>query len=173
MAGRYGPRLLRRPARSLAAGTVLVAALAIGCGEDRADTTPTQTTAAVKLERVPRDRWSYARARFREMCAGCHTLADAGATGRRYNLDAVPHLNEQLVRETILRGGPGMPAFSTSIAYREYEQLAAYILDVAERQELSEERGWQWQIHLRREGERDRPRGWPDPIYLRATRYNP
>jgi mono/diheme cytochrome c family protein len=173
MAGRCGRRPPWRRLVPLLVGAALAATLAAGCGESENETpTTTSEAAAVKVERVPRDRWSWARARFNEMCAGCHTLADARATGRRFNLDANAELNDQLVRETILGGGPGMPPFASSISYREYEQLTSYILAVAGRAENLES-GWQYQIRLRREGEHERPQGWPASRWLKATRYNP
>ncbi len=149
----------------------LAATLAAGCG-DSEDQTPDRVANAVEIEHVPRDRWSWARARFNEMCAGCHTLADAGARGRRFDLDANPAINDQLVRETILGGGPGMPPFASSISYREWEQLTKYVLAVARREDATEN-GWQTQIRLRQEGEGERPPGWPDRRWLTATRYNP
>lgn len=153
----------------LAAGA-LAGTLVAGCGDD--GDAPTGAARVVKVERVGRDRWAWARARFNEMCAGCHTLADARARGRRFNLDARADLNEELVRKTILGGGPGMPPFASSISYRELEQLTSYIMAVAKRQEGVDDY-WQWQIRLRREGERDRPAGWPERRWLTVTRYNP
>ncbi len=150
----------------------LAATLAAGCG-DSEDQTPDRVANAVEIEHVPRDRWSWARARFNEMCAGCHTLADAGARGRRFDLDANPAINDQLVRETILGGGPGMPPFASSISYREYEQLAAYILAVAGNRGVAPDDGWQWQIRFRQAGEHERPPGWPEKRWLSVPRYNP
>src|ERR1044072_3519805 len=88
MTRRSGRRPPRRRAWSLALSALLAATLAAGCGDSANETAneePASTANAVEVERVPRDRWTYARARFREMCAGCHTLADAGATGPRFN----------------------------------------------------------------------------------------
>ena len=156
----------------------LVAALAVGCGGSTSHPPPTSPSAhgravqAVQVQQVPRDRWTYARARFREMCAGCHTLANARATGSRFNLDAVPALNAELIQFTILHGGPGMPPFASSISYREFEQIASYIMTVAGRHAEAEDR-WRWQIELRREGEAHRPAGWPPRRYLTVPRYNP
>jgi mono/diheme cytochrome c family protein len=176
MAGRCGHGRARRGARLLTAAglAALAAALAAGCGGSDASSpsTSSATTATVQVEHLKRDRWTYARARFHEMCAGCHTLADAGASGRRFDLDEVPDLNEELVRGAILSGGPGMPPFASLISYKEYEELAAYVLAVAQRNEGGEDR-WQWQIALRRAGEHDRPAGWPPRSSLTVPRYNP
>jgi len=171
MAGRCGRRPPWRRPVPLLVCAALIAALGAGCGDSESEA-PVSDAKPVVLERVARDRWSYARARFREMCAGCHTLADARATGRRFNLDANPDVNDQFVRETILGGGPGMPPFASSISYREFEQLTSYILAVAGREENADT-NWQYQIRLRRDGEHERPRGWPAQRWLTATRYNP
>lgn len=110
-----------------------VVALAAGCGNSSSTgSTVTSARRVVRVEPVKQDRWTYARARFREMCAGCHSLADAGATGRRYNLDAssVSGVSETHVRYTIAEGEPGMPAWRDALSEREYEELVAYIVAV-------------------------------------------
>jgi mono/diheme cytochrome c family protein len=116
---------------------VLAVALAAGCGNSgKAGSGSTGSTVAsarrvVKVEPVKQDRWTYARARFREMCAGCHTLADAGTTGRRYDLDATSAAVEEThVRYAIAEGEPGMPAWRDVLSEREYEELVAYIVHV-------------------------------------------
>jgi mono/diheme cytochrome c family protein len=132
-----------RPLRSalLAVACLLAAlaavALAAGCGNSgNADSGSTGSTVAsarrvVKVAPVKQDRWTYARARFREMCAGCHTLSDAGTTGRRYNLDATSAaLEETHVRYAIAEGEPGMPAWRDVLSEREYEELVAYLVAV-------------------------------------------
>jgi mono/diheme cytochrome c family protein len=181
MAGRCGAAWARRGAGRLAvlAVVALVGALGAGCGGSSSDSSssPASTTArdgggAVKVEHVASDRWTYARARFKEMCAGCHTLADAGANGPRFDLDAAPDINDELIRDTILHGGPGMPPFASSISYREFEQLTAYILAVAGRDARTEDR-WKWQIRLRQDGEVHRPKGWPPRRDLTVNRYDP
>jgi mono/diheme cytochrome c family protein len=128
-------------------------ALATGCGgadEDR--TTSTAARRVVQVKHEPKDRWTYARARFNEMCAGCHTLADAGATGRRFNLDHAVGVDETHTRFTLEQGEPGMPAWAGVLSSREFEELVAYVSTVAKRAEGDDY--WSRQIKLRGEGER-------------------
>ena len=116
---------------------VVAVALAAGCGNSgKAGSGSTGSTVAsvrrvVKVEPVKQDRWTYARTTFRELCAGCHTLGDAGTTGRRYNLDAASDaLEETHVRYAIAEGEPGMPAWREVLSEREYEELVAYLVHV-------------------------------------------
>jgi mono/diheme cytochrome c family protein len=134
-----------------------VVVLAAGCGgSGDADSSPATSTVAsrarrvVRVEHVKQDRWTYARARFNEICAGCHTLADAGATGRRYNLDHTTAVDETHVRATIAGGEPGMPAFRDVLSEREYEELVAYVSTVARRTPGDDL--WHDQLALRGEG---------------------
>jgi mono/diheme cytochrome c family protein len=136
-----------------AAATV---ALATGCGNSgKADSGSSGNTVAsvrrvVKVEPVKQDRWTYARARFREMCAGCHTLADAGTTGRRYNLDAASAaVDETHVRYAIADGEPGMPAWRDVLSEREYEELVAYVSHVPKHTARND----YWHEQLMRRGE--------------------
>jgi mono/diheme cytochrome c family protein len=152
-----------RPLRSALLGlacllaALAVVALAAGCGNsgnaDSGSTASTVTSArrVVKVQPVKQDRWTYARARFREMCAGCHTLADAGTTGRRYNLDAssVSGVSETHVRYAIAEGEPGMPAWRAALSEREYEELVAYVVAVTRKEEANDY--WGDQLRLRGE----------------------
>jgi mono/diheme cytochrome c family protein len=139
---------------SLAAALTTVA-LAAGCGNSGATDSGSATTTAarriVQVEHVKKDRWTYARARFNEMCAGCHTLADAGARGRRYNLDHSSGVDETHVRFTIAEGEPGMPAWRTTLSEREFEELVAYISTVAQRSPGDDY--WSRQLRLRGEAQ--------------------
>jgi mono/diheme cytochrome c family protein len=153
--GRRPRRWMPRLACLLVAlGTV---ALAAGCGGAGDDTTATSrpTRRVVQIQHTPKDRWTYARARFNEMCAGCHTLGDAGAKGRRYNLDRSVAVEEAHVRYAIAEGEPGMPAWRGVLSRREYEELVAYIVTVARHQ--TGDTYWNWQIRLRGEGEQWTP----------------
>ena len=64
-------------------------------------------------------------------CAGCHTLADAGASGETApNLDdAKPSLRE--ASEQITNGGGGMPAYKDQLSEKQIEALAKYVSSVA------------------------------------------
>jgi mono/diheme cytochrome c family protein len=129
--------------------------LAAGCGNsgnsDSAGSTVASARRVVRVESVKQDRWTYARARFNEMCAGCHTLADAGARGRRFNLDHSTGTEETHVRSTIAEGEPGMPRWRDVLSEREFEELVAYITAVAKRREGNDY--WHEQLMLRGEGE--------------------
>jgi len=135
---------------------IAVIALAAGCGNSgdagsgSTGSTVTSARRVVKVVRVKQDRWTYARARFNEMCAGCHSLADAGARGRRYNLDVTTGVDENHVRSTISGGEPGMPAWRGVLSEREFEELVAYIVAVARRSTGNDY--WHEQLMLRGEG---------------------
>ena len=65
-------------------------------------------------------------------CIGCHTLADAGATGTvGPNLDdAKP--SADLVVERVTNGSPaGMPSFKDSLTEQQIADVAAYVSSVA------------------------------------------
>jgi mono/diheme cytochrome c family protein len=164
-------RLLRRRAPPLLACLLIAlvtVALAAGCGNSsRSDSGSGSASAAtrtasgegaagvaerrlVPVRPVKQDRFAYARARFVELCAGCHTLADAGARGRRYNLDHSNGIEETHVRSTIAEGEPGMPGWRDVLTPREYEELVAYIVAVARREPGDDY--WHDQIMLRSEG---------------------
>jgi hypothetical protein len=129
--------------------------LAAGCGNSGESGSGSATVASrrvVRVERVRQDRWTYARARFNEMCAGCHTLADAGARGGRYNLDHSDEIGvgESHVRGVIATGEPGMPGWRDVLSPREYEELVAYIVTVTKK--TAGDDYWHRQIMLRSEG---------------------
>ncbi|HEU4703535.1 MAG TPA: cytochrome c [Conexibacter sp.] len=170
MPKRIDGRLLGRRAPPLLACLLvaLLVALASGCGdsgdsdsgssastvaEAPADTSTTESGGVrrvVPVRPVKQDRFTFARERFVEMCAGCHTLADAGATGRRFNLDHGGGINETHVRSTIATGEPGMPAWKDVLSPREYEELVSYLVVVAKRTPGDDY--WQDQLRLRGEG---------------------
>jgi mono/diheme cytochrome c family protein len=138
----------------IAASAVVMLASCGGSGDaDSGSTTSTVASRArrvVRVAHVKQDRWTYARARFNEICAGCHTLADAGATGRRFNLDHGRAVDETHVRSTIAEGEPGMPRFRDVLSEREFEELVAYISTVARRTPGDDY--WHDQLSLRSEG---------------------
>jgi mono/diheme cytochrome c family protein len=133
---------------------VATVALATGCGNsdatDSGSATGTVARRVVKVEHVAQDRWTYARARFNETCAGCHTLADAGARGRRYNLDHAGGVEETHVRYAIAEGEPGMPAWRDVLSEREFEELVSYVVAAAGHTEGNDY--WHEQLMLRGEG---------------------
>ena len=64
-------------------------------------------------------------------CGGCHTLADAGATGA-----VGPNLDEtkpsyELALDRVTNGQGGMPAFSASLSEQQIADVAAYISSAA------------------------------------------
>jgi mono/diheme cytochrome c family protein len=79
-------------------------------------------------------RFVKARALFREICAGCHTLADAGSHGKRLRLDR-SYLRPQLLvhnaRSVIEAGDAEMPEWRGSLSRREIALLARYVGTVA------------------------------------------
>lgn len=162
-------RRLRRgallPLACLLAAAAAVA-LAAGCGGTDTSDSGAPARKVVQVEHVARDRWTYARERFHEMCAGCHTLADARARGRRFNLDHDGDINEERARYAIANGEPGMPAWRDILSKREYEELVAYVSSVELKQ--GGETNWHWQIMLRSEGERWSPEDTPGQGVSRA-----
>jgi mono/diheme cytochrome c family protein len=134
--------------------TAATVALATGCGgADEDSGRPARTVVAV--QHVARDRWTYARERFREMCGGCHTLADARTTGKRFDLDHTGDITEERARFAIGEGEPGMPAWRHSLSRREFEELVDYVSTVD--QATPGDDRWLWQIRLRTQGEEWRP----------------
>jgi mono/diheme cytochrome c family protein len=86
----------------------------------------------------PKDRIAYGRALFKQICAGCHTLADAGATGKRYDLDynyAGISVRERRMRAHAgLRGGPPfMPNWERSLTREQVDVLTDYVFEVTGR----------------------------------------
>jgi mono/diheme cytochrome c family protein len=136
--------------------TAAAVSLAAGCGDSGGgDSSSAPARTVVQVEHVARDRWTYARARFHETCAGCHTLADARATGRRFNLDHDGDIDEARARYAIEHGEPGMPAWGGVLSKREFEELVAYVSTVD--RHTPGETNWSWQMRLRTEGENWKP----------------
>ncbi len=64
-------------------------------------------------------------------CGGCHTLADAGASGAvGPNLDESMPDNE-LVLDRVTNGLGGMPSFSSTLTEQQIADVAAYVSSVA------------------------------------------
>jgi mono/diheme cytochrome c family protein len=71
------------------------------------------------------------KAIFTQSCAGCHTLADAGASGSvGPNLDDVRPTAE-VVAAKVRGGGGGMPSFDGTLAPEQIEAVAAYVAGAA------------------------------------------
>ena len=118
---------------------LLSVALAFACGAcGSADTHPVHAAATVHRH----DRFAYARGLFRQLCGGCHTLADAGTHGKRLDLEesgvaTIVHTRRAktaLARYAILvgeynirRAGGNMPAWTGVLSHREVEALSSYL----------------------------------------------
>ena len=64
-------------------------------------------------------------------CGGCHTLADAGATGTvGPNLDD-SQPSAELVVDRVTNGQGGMPSFSSTLSEQQIADVAAYVSSVA------------------------------------------
>jgi mono/diheme cytochrome c family protein len=155
MGDRLGNARARRTTTLLVtAALAATVALLAACGGGSRSTTTTRSASNVAITQVASDRWTFARERFRETCAGCHTLADARAHGRRFNLDMSGPINTQLARHAIEQGEPGMPAWKGVLSRREFEELVAYVTSVSKNEgDNGREDGWHWQIKLRNDGE--------------------
>jgi cbb3-type cytochrome c oxidase subunit III len=143
-------RRLRRGA-SLSLACLAAGLVTAGCGSSASSDKSRPTRTVVQVQHVARDRWTYARERFREACGGCHTLADAGTHGRRFNLDHDAKIDENRARYAIAEGEPGMPAWGGVLSKREYEELVAYL--VAVQKPTPGNDNWHWQFMLRARGE--------------------
>jgi mono/diheme cytochrome c family protein len=122
----------------LLAGVVGVAPalVATGCGGDQASPVRASTVAAPR-----HDRFDYARGLFRQLCGGCHTLADAGTHGKRKDLEesgvaTIVHTRRAkvaLARYAILygEGSTGwrgaMPAWRGVLSDRQVQALSTYL----------------------------------------------
>jgi cbb3-type cytochrome c oxidase subunit III len=68
---------------------------------------------------------------FKENCASCHTLADAGATGTvGPNLDQLKPPVDR-VRSQVITGGGAMPAFKGTLTDAQIEAVAKYVSQAA------------------------------------------
>jgi mono/diheme cytochrome c family protein len=60
-------------------------------------------------------------------CTSCHTLADAGATGKvGPNLDALKPSYDAVVAQ-VTTGGGGMPPFKDTLTQQQIQDVAAYV----------------------------------------------
>lgn len=164
-----GRRLRRGALLPVACLLAAVAAIAFatGCGGTSEDTSSAPARRVVQVQHVVRDRWTYARARFREGCAGCHTLTDADAHGPRFNLDHDFNVDENRARYAIAEGEPGMPKWKGVLSRREYEELVAYVVEMSGKSRGDD--NWSWQAKLRYEGESWRPEDGPEAPAIKGS----
>jgi mono/diheme cytochrome c family protein len=127
MGGRIGDRALRR--RLVVAASIVALAIGGGCGGGAPVT--------ARRLRLPHDHFSHARTLFREKCAGCHALADAGAHGRRSDLDhsglAYAPRPAAVARSAMEHGAPGMPTWGELMPREDFDGLVHYVATVAGR----------------------------------------
>jgi mono/diheme cytochrome c family protein len=65
-------------------------------------------------------------------CGGCHSLADAGATGHvGPSFDGDPNLSESFVVNRVTNGQGQMPAFNGQMSPEEIAAVAAYVIHAA------------------------------------------
>ena len=68
------------------------------------------------------------------MCGGCHTLADAGATGPvGPSLDGDSNLTHELVVSRVANGLASMPPFGDQLSQQEIADVAAYVMQAAKK----------------------------------------
>ena len=99
------------------------------------ETTETDTTETETTETTPAGEGDPAAGKEvflgAPACGGCHTLADAGATGA-----VGPNLDEaqpsaELVVDRVTNGQGGMPSFSSTLSEQQIADVAAYVSSVA------------------------------------------
>ena len=67
-------------------------------------------------------------------CAGCHALADAGASGRvGPAFDGDSALSHDLLVDRVTNGSGPMPAFGGQMSPEEIEAIAAYVIHAAQK----------------------------------------
>jgi mono/diheme cytochrome c family protein len=100
------------------------AAVVAGCGSGGSGTSSHVLSAAP----LTPAELAAGRQIFRDRCARCHTLADAGARGTRGpNLDEI-RLPAFAVSQQIKLGGGGMPAYSGRLTEEQIRRVAGYVV---------------------------------------------
>ena len=135
-------------AAALLAGVCSLGVAACGGSDDGGDTStaapaatseaaPATTEAPASTEAASTEGATTAaasadgKAIFATNCAGCHTLADAAATGAvGPNLDDLKP-DEATVKTQVENGGGPMPAFKGTLSDAEIAGVAAYVASVA------------------------------------------
>jgi mono/diheme cytochrome c family protein len=64
-------------------------------------------------------------------CGGCHTLADAGATGAVGPVLDETKPSTELVLDRVTNGQGGMPSFSATLSEQQLADVAAYVSSAA------------------------------------------
>lgn len=108
------------------------AILGVGLGEDEGGggTTATRGAGAGDAVRVLGATGERGREVFKsEGCSGCHTLSDAGSTGRiGPNLDdAIAHDDAEEIRRYVIDPGPGMPDRYGDLPKADLDALVRYL----------------------------------------------
>jgi mono/diheme cytochrome c family protein len=114
-----------RRAPALAA-VLAAAAMLAGCGSGGGGS----SAASDALSSAPLTPAELAAGReiFRDRCARCHTLADAGAHGTRGpNLDEIP-LPVFAATQQVRLGGGGMPAYGRRLTDQQIREVVGYIV---------------------------------------------
>lgn len=98
-------------------------------GTTETDTTATETTETTETESAAEGDPVAGKEVFlgASSCGGCHTLADAGATGA-----VGPNLDEtkpsfELALDRVTNGLGGMPSFSATLTEQQLADVAAYV----------------------------------------------
>ena len=118
-------------ARSALAAAMLLAALGLatgGCGGDGATGSSATTVSGPGAMTAGKAVFVGV-----SQCGGCHTLADAGATGTvASNLDET-RPSDARIREVVTNGTGAMPSYRESLTPQEIADVAAYVSSVAGR----------------------------------------
>jgi mono/diheme cytochrome c family protein len=120
---------------SAAAPATSAASTATTPPESTATTPPTTaTTPPTTATTPPRHHLTAAmkggRVAFMANCAGCHTLADANATGTGGpNLDTITP-EKKAIENQVKNGGGAMPPFGRQLSARQIAGIAAYVSTV-------------------------------------------
>jgi len=107
---------------------ILLAALLLAlaaCGGSTGGSETTQTRAPTGTTGIPAA--SEGRAVFSDNCSGCHTLKAAGSTGNvGPDLDDLKP-GEATVKNQVIHGGGGMPAFKGKLSPAQITAVASYV----------------------------------------------
>jgi cytochrome c553 len=120
--------------RRLGLALTITAALVAGCGGDDGGGGGGQSPQATSTQGGGnRQASAQGKQVFTQNCKGCHTLADAQATGKvGPNLDDLKPDRGRVRRQVITGGKPGgMPAFKGKLTNAQINAVAQYVSSVA------------------------------------------